>query len=253
MYSRSNQLKEPSVGGRRSWRTAKIALVIGSFIGLGAVNVLTLTSDAFHAKAYNVLKAVLSNGIIDSAGKAMFSGSFLAHSPTNVRATEIGNATKVLEAEKAALVSANRVLLDKNERLTIAHNALAEKHRTATLTAKKVSDRVATRSVKNAFRNAGSLAGEAIPYVGVGIMYAVTALDIQDACANLRDVNEMNSAMELPLTDHTTVCGLTMPSKEDVVAQVKSNWQDGYHKAASLINRGKEMVPWRAPSTGPLK
>jgi hypothetical protein len=237
----------PPKSGSTVWRNLKKMAVIASFLGLGALNVLTLVNDNIHAAAYGVVKMVVANSFVEAIGRFFSSNPILINSPTNKRNLAINVGTEKLLAEKAMLIAANRTLENKHEILAKSHKMLEEKHKTSTAALKTFSSKVAARTIKNATRNITGMAGEAIPYIGVTVMVAVTALDIEDACNNMRDLNEMNNTAGLATEDATKVCGMIVPTKDQILAQVRQNWRAGYKTATDSVNQVKKILPPQPP------
>ena len=53
------------------------------------------------------------------------------------------------------------------------------------------TDRISKRAVITSSRSIGSMAGEAIPYLGTAVIVGVTTLELKDLCDTLRDMNEL--------------------------------------------------------------
>ncbi|MBC7153072.1 MAG: hypothetical protein H5U19_00315 [Rhodobacteraceae bacterium] len=89
---------------------------------------------------------------------------------------------------------------------------------------KDTSRRVESRVTKSTARNLASMGGEALPYVGVGVIVAATAWEIKDACSLLREMNELSVAFDPDAAvDTTKVCGQRVPTKDEVIASIKAS------------------------------
>lgn len=241
----------------------KTLLVVAMIGGLIALNILTLVSDKAHSIAYGAVAAVAGWAAVEAVMRAISSRPILENSPTNKRKDHVRNATATLEREKRDLHAAKTTVDLKNAALEKSHkgleaekaalsksnNELATKVKARTEAAKKLSTKVAARSVKSAARNVTGMAGEAIPYIGVGLMIGITALDVKDACDNLKDLNEMHAEFDLQKEDESKVCGMRIPSGEEIIAGVKKNWQAAYRAAAESVNRTGDIV---LPSQPPV-
>lgn len=232
------------------WSKLKTLMIVTSLLGLGSLNILTLVDDGVHAVGYNAIKVILASAITDEALSKM-----LGKSPTAKRQADIKTATKVISDEKAMLVKTNKTLEKKHAALEKSHKEMVSEHaelkRTSgkqAATALKVSKRLAIRSLSNATRNVSSVAGEAIPFAGVAIIVGVTAWDVYDACETLKDSNELNNAFGQEQEDQTKVCGMKVPTKEQVLAKIKGNWKAAYQSTGDSLN--KVGVP-KAPVTPP--
>lgn len=83
----------------------------------------------------------------------------------------------------------------------------------------ETADTVSSRAAKSATREIGSMAGEAIPYVGAAVIVGVTALEISDLCQTIKDMNALKRAFnrELePSPEELTVCSMSVPSRTEI-------------------------------------
>ncbi|OQW82653.1 MAG: hypothetical protein BVN30_07915 [Proteobacteria bacterium ST_bin16] len=205
------------------WKRIKNVLLLSSFLGLISANIATLVNDSLHTAAFNTLKSFLGYALTDTTLTRV-----LGQSPTIKRNDDAAVKTKEL--------------IDKNTRLARNNSELEEKHaKLKTESARKVkavqkvSKRIATRSITSATRNIASLPGETIPVLGTSIIIGVTLWDIHDFCQNMKDINELNSEFDHALEDQDQVCGIEVPTKEQVLADVKENWQQAYSDAKDQI------------------
>ena len=246
-----NQPKENSANRKTFFSRAKSLLLISSLLGLGSLNIATLLSDELHASGYNLLRSVLGTALADSTLEKL-----LSHSSSIKRKRDVAIATAALIDEKSALTSRNKTLTDKHIELETSHHEVSKQHaelktRNAkqALVAANVSKKIAARSAKAAARNLTSLAGEAVPILGTTLVVGITAWDIYDLCETMKDMNQINSALGIPLEDKQVVCGMKMPTKDQVMSDMKTNWQSAYRVAAASINQvGNEMVAPTPPS-----
>ena len=106
------------------------------------------------------------------------------------------------------------------------------------------SERIATRATKTAARSVGSMAGEALPFVGVAVIVGATAFEIKDLCATIKDMNELKRAFDpslIPDEAETTVCSITVPTKEELRASAKAAPKAAWAKARSVIPSSYEF------------
>ncbi|MHB9102378.1 MAG: hypothetical protein ACYC2E_12780 [Sulfuricella sp.] len=195
------------------WNKSRTLLIVSSLFGLGSLNVLTLVNDDIHKAGYNVLKAILTSTVAD-----MTLSQILGNSPTIRRQTEVQTATKVLSDEKANLSASNKAFERKQAVLEKSHKEIEAKHselkrisvKRAALV-QNVTERVGTRSIRNAVKNVMAVPAEAIPFIGAATIVAMTTSDIYDDCQNLKDINELNIEFGHALQDQTKVCGMKVP------------------------------------------
>jgi hypothetical protein len=155
--------------------------------------------------------------------------------------TQLASSNGALAGNYAALERAYTQALDENTQLRLSMHASAGTVRTA-------AERIAGRAVTGASRNLSSVAGQAIPFVGVTLILGLTASEIDDACDTLKDINRMSSALGDPPLDPSTVCGMQVPASADVLAQVANNWAAAYQSAAGAMNASGQRVPATPPT-----
>ena len=64
-----------------------------------------------------------------------------------------------------------------------------------------------------------------IPFVGVGVGVAVTGYELKDGCDNLKDLRALELALNPTLDEsdeQRRVCGTVPPTREEVIAKVRS-------------------------------
>lgn len=238
----------PPSGGRREtlWRRTKQLLFICIFLSLGSLNVLTLASDKVHAAGYSAMKAILATAVPDAAASRI-----LSNSSTVKRQHDIAVATKKLFEEKDVAVASSKALEAKQVALVkslkeaeASHSALKRTSEIRAAAVLKTSNRLAVRSLTNATRNVSSVFAETIPFMGTGVMLAVTAWDVRDACETLKDINELNSVFDHQQEDQTKVCGMNVPTTKQVMDQTRTNAKAVYQSAANALKReGIEISP----------
>lgn len=153
-------------------------------------------------------------------------------------------ATKALQNEKAAITASKVALEQKHVALEKTHRELSTTHSELMRVSSKraeamkvASRRLAARVVTNAARNLSSVSAQTIPVIGTGIVLAVTAWDIHDACETLKDINEVNAVFDLERSDQMTVCGMKVPTRAEAAAKVRENWRAVYQQSADVLNK----------------
>lgn len=100
------------------------------------------------------------------------------------------------------------------------------------------SDRIVRRAAVGTSRNVGSMAGEALPFVGVAVIAGVTALEVYDMCEVLKDMHELNVAFDPSLAkpdEVQTICSLEVPTREELWETVKSSPGDAWRGAKDAV------------------
>lgn len=90
----------------------------------------------------------------------------------------------------------------------------------------ETSERIAKRTATGASRNVAATFGEAVPLYGIGVVIAATAWELRDACETMKDLHDLDVAFnpeKAKSPDITEVCGLKVPTKEELWQMVKSS------------------------------
>lgn len=153
-----------------------------------------------------------------------------------------------LEIENIELVERILELEKVNRDLEARAAQLRQTILTANSAGRRLSSNLARRISRNASRNVSAMAGTSIPYIGVGVLVAMTELDVKDGCESLKELNEMNRAMSLDREDESPVCAMKVPAKEEVIAQVIHNWRTAYGNAAAWANQYEARLPPDPPA-----
>ncbi len=219
-------------------KKSKVVAVAIALLSLVTFNLLTLTDDSVHAKAY---------GFLESIARATVGVGVLQNSPTEVARRAVA-ATRELRTQNEHLVSRNQELLSENERVVLQKQNLA--HRTLILVdavktlvahtsalqaemikataraqwyenrheemrrvAHDVLRRTTARLSRSVVRSASTLFGKVIPVVGASVAVGVSGLDLMDTCKMIKDMNHLAKSMELPEEEEpSSVCGVALPA-----------------------------------------
>ncbi len=228
----------------------------GSLIVIGVLcltNYLALYNDTFRTLLGGkppMMAASVAESEKRSAGELAQIGLLLGVSAADAAAN-----VKHLVGKSQMAVAENALLQQKLGTAEKLHQELAVKHRdletqhlhlekaktemeTRTKAAtKKLSASVATRATRGVARHVGGAAGESIPVVGTGVVAAMLALDVVDACDLIKEVNEMNRAVGVDVEDEQRVCGVKVPDQKQLAAEVSKNWQAAYLAAANAVGK----------------
>ena len=116
----------------------------------------------------------------------------------------------------------------------------------ATDAVSEASERIAKRATASAARNLGSLPASAIPFLGVAVAVGVTTLDLKDSCDTTTELAELkqaltpNQAIEF---DAEKVCGLKVPSNDDILKLMKGSPKDIWEEAKKHVSQLPEFNP----------
>jgi hypothetical protein len=160
------------------------------------------------------------------------------------RYTELENAQRAQAERLQTLEQAAREREEKlreadqaNRDLATAMARLRQAMSTQQGAAKRFSASLAKRSYRTTARHVAVMPGLAIPYVGAGVAAANTALDIREACDTLRELNELNRALQVDVEQEAPVCAQQSASREEIIGQVIANWRTAYAVSAAWINQ----------------
>lgn len=102
---------------------------------------------------------------------------------------------------------------------------------------KDTATRVSRRTAVATTRNVASMAGEALPVIGVGVIAAATAWELRDACLMMGEMRALDAAFnpDDPVTDDE-ICGLTPPTREELWQMVRSSPGAAWDAARGLYD-----------------
>ncbi|MDF3420294.1 hypothetical protein HKX23_18260 [Sulfitobacter sp. KE29] len=219
----------------RVFRIFRKLLLAGVIIGLLALNIATVAFSSVTALVAGAYEVVTG-------------------------ATSVTSSMKQNLDQKSKRVNAlSREVYRKNKRIASLSNEVLALKKGGLVTyrgkSRKLSDvvsntakRVSRRTTGMAARNASSVVASGIPMLGIAVVVGVTAADLSDSCANIKDLRELERALEPGPnidTDLSEVCGLTVPSKEAVWAAVKSSPGRSWEAAKMYV---PDLPEFRMPS-----
>jgi len=114
----------------------------------------------------------------------------------------------------------------------------------------QTADTIGKRAVKTAKREVASMPGEAIPYLGTAIIVGVTALEISDLCATLKDMTALKKAFNsdlLETDEELEVCSIKVPPKKEIIATVKASPQKAWIAAKEASPSWEEIKNMEMP------
>jgi hypothetical protein len=105
------------------------------------------------------------------------------------------------------------------------------------------SSRISKRTATGASRNLAATFGEAWPVAGTAVIVTATTLELYDACVIMQDLHELDVAFN-PNADFGAakeVCGLRVPSADEIWAKVTSSPGEAWAKAKAAMPDLPEM------------
>lgn len=94
--------------------------------------------------------------------------------------------------------------------------------------------RIRTRTRQTALSNLAAMGGEALPVVGIGVIVAATAYELNMSCENMRDLYELQIELDPSLAnpaDRDMVCGLQVPTRDELWQSIKASPGAAWDKA----------------------
>lgn len=231
---------------RGLWLTLALLLCV--------TNSLTLLDRDFRHGAYEVL-ARTTGPVLQTLGLAKVVAFVEARSPVKLEKKAIERATlhlvedstrlrrKIAELhiEKAAMAAESTALL-MQLRSSQAQLVLY-RDRTAKLGMKAID-----RAGKSIARRLLALPGHAVPLLGATVAVGSATMDINDACDSLKELDELNQTVGVPPLNRAKVCGVVVPTADEILAAARANWRSVYEKSATALNAGTSVIPRVPPA-----
>ncbi|SFL38469.1 hypothetical protein SAMN05216302_10743 [Nitrosomonas aestuarii] len=218
----------------------KNVLLATTILGLVTMNIAILVSDSFHTAAFAALGTALGYTVGSKLTDKMLSRSPMVNRKNDVALAtqELSKKNQALQRQSSELSKQNRSLKEKSVNLNRRINNKSDK-------IQQFSKRAAERSTISAARNLSSLSGEAIPLLGIAVIAGVTVWNVHDSCQMLKDLNELNAEFKLQqhLEEKQTVCGIEVPTKEEILTEMQENWFIAYENARDAVNHAADEIP----------
>lgn len=148
--------------------------------------------------------------------------------------SELSEATGELTSERTVTRKLRTELADPLSRAVTFRGKKVAMREAVDLTA----DRISKRAVIASSRNVGAMAGEAVPYIGVAVIVGVTALELDDLCDTLKDMNALKRAVSVSEShdeDEKTICAVRVPSKRELWETMKASPEMAWTAAMKAV------------------
>jgi hypothetical protein len=110
------------------------------------------------------------------------------------------------------------------------------KQRKTSAAVRNTTRRVAHRVAKATARSTSSIAAESIPYIGIGVIVGVTALELHDACETMKDLHALDVAFNPEAAnDANEVCGQAVPTKGEIIDSVMESPSKAWNAATETV------------------
>lgn len=108
----------------------------------------------------------------------------------------------------------------------------------------ETADMIGGRTVKTARREVASMPAEAIPYLGTAMIVGITALELYDLCATLKDMSALKRAFNPDFSqsdEELEVCSMNVPSREKIIEVVKASPEKAWSAATAATPSWSEL------------
>ena len=227
-----------------------------------ALNVASLTVESINTLFSTVIEGVTDISSLRSKSRAQIENSKKLYA--SLEETHVQTKSKLQQVEgrnkalgKQLAKQSDALTLERKKTAILANNvgtmsveikrlrtagpdiSFRGKMRPAREVVGETIDRVQKRTAKVAASNVGSMAGEGIPFWGIAVIVGATSYEIYSSCETMKDLQELSSALspgESDDTDVQRVCGLRVPTKEELWAAVKSSPGKAWSAASMYIS-----------------
>lgn len=253
--------------GNNQQNTDWIVGILGSMVVLlSAVCVGILTSDSLRSAIRSSVGLVVEQSTLQTVESRINrdQAQLLAiASALNLAADthDLSGAVQTLVAERQDLSGKYNDLTTRHNALTTQHatlnrehgdlrNAKAEYEARVRNATHKLSSNLSSKLVKTSARQVASTPGKAIPFFGIGFVAAFTAIDVYEACEMIKALHEMNIELgtQADTNNRDTVCGLKVPTQDELRTQISKNWQAAYTSAAAAANEAGKSFSMTPPT-----
>ena len=161
---------------------------------------------------------------------------------------EVADLTDNLVAEQAVTRRLRAEATDLSDELLVAKrqldNAMPDlvtyrgKRVAVSEAVEETADLISDRARNSAAREMGSMAGEALPYLGVAVIVGVTALELKDLCDTIKDMNALKRAFNPALSPDEgakTVCSMEVPTSDELWASAKGAPRAAWDGAKGVV------------------
>ena len=189
-----------------------------------------------------IVKSVLF--VFSSVWRLVFTLLFIGSLLVNVTMFAWSAGAIVLSKTVSAVTGITSIvtdLADSKAKLAASQKQVGELNKKITKTKKQVGGltrKIGIRTGRSVVRSVASIPAEAIPFIGVATTITITGLEIKDACATMKDLEELNRLLDTGKDtgkdiDAETTCGLKVPDKDTVIGKVIKSPKAAYESARS--------------------
>lgn len=229
-----------------SWRLLLVALLVSSL----SLNVALFLGGSLYrlaSSAITTATGVRTVALQHADEVAQLSGELADESAAKKKLRqELTDATDQLAAERTVTRKLRADLADPLSRTVMFRG----KHVAIRDAVSSTADRISRRAVVTSSREVGSMAAEAIPYIGAAVIVGATALELKDLCDTLKDMGELQRALTpeaAPSAEETTVCNQPIPTRDELWEAAKGAPKAAWHTARDAIPTLEDVKNFEMP------
>lgn len=213
-----------------------VASLVLNVATIAVSTVATLASTAFEAVTGSVSVAGALQRDLVAERKRI---SFLATEVTDIKAQNLRSQAEVADLKQQVDIEKRRMAslsddLAKAKTISIRGRRIPMDEAVG-----ETAERIAQRTAGGASKNVAATFGESVPFYGIAVVVAATAWELKDACATMKDLHDLDVAFnpeKANAPDVTEVCGMKVPTKEEL-------WQMVKHSPGKAVEIAKDVLP----------
>ena len=132
----------------------------------------------------------------------------------------------------------------KVDRLAKQNATLVKQRQDAKVAAKRTRKNILKRARKNVVRNIGMMPAESLPVLGVGVIVGLTALEVNDMCAIVEDIDALMGDLEVEIerSKSEQLCLSWRSSLDETTTQVKDESVDAWETVTEVGEDTREVL-----------
>lgn len=219
-------------------------LLIAVLVASLALNVATIAVSAVATVVSTVFEAV--TGSVSVAGALQRDlvverkrASGLATEVTDIKARNLRSQAEVNDLKQQVAIGKRRAATLNDDLVKAKTVSIRGRRIPMAEAVGETAERIAQRTAAGASKNIAATFGESVPFYGIAVVVAATAWEMKDACATMNDLHDLDVAFnpeKASAPDVTEVCGLKVPTKEEL-------WQMVKHSPGKAVEIAKGVLP----------
>jgi hypothetical protein len=132
----------------------------------------------------------------------------------------------------------------KVDRLAKQNATLVKQRQDAKVAAKRTRKNILKRARKNVVRNIAMMPAESLPVLGVGVIVGLTALEVNDMCAIVEDIDALMGDLEVEIerSKSEQLCLSWRSSLDETTTQVKDESVDAWETVTEVGEDTREVL-----------